>query len=116
MFYTERTLKTVSIKSKMKNQVGLTSCHPATAPVPEMYGYKVENGSIVEDSNHHSSADSWSSKSEEQDEMGLVDALTVAVSHVKISEPKRSKLCGSTSPVEQQHSSNLTANNLCRAF
>lgn len=100
----------------MKNQVGLTSCHPATAPVPEMYGYKVENGSIVEDSNHHSSADSWSSKSEEQDEMGLVDALTVAVSHVKISEPKRSKLCGSTSPVEQQHSSNLTANNLCRAF
>ncbi|KAJ9146489.1 hypothetical protein P3X46_028748 [Hevea brasiliensis] len=116
LFYTERILNTLSIKSKIKNQVGPTSCQPVTVPVPEMHGNKVESVSLGEDSNHHSLSDSWSSKSEEQDDFGLVDALAVAVSHVKISEPKRSRLCGPTGPIEQQHSSNLTANNLCRAF
>ncbi|KAJ6773416.1 SERINE/THREONINE-PROTEIN KINASE PEPKR2 [Salix purpurea] len=57
-------------------------------------------------------SDSLSCRSEEQDECGLVDALAVAISHVKISEPKRSRLCGPTGPIEQQCSSN----NLCRAF
>ncbi|KAF2299745.1 hypothetical protein GH714_003009 [Hevea brasiliensis] len=115
IFYTERMLKTLSIKSKMKNQVGVISCQPASAP-REMHGNKVESGSLGEDSNHHSLSDSWSSKSEEQDDFGLVDALTVAVSHVKISETKRSRLCGPTGPIEQQLSSNLTAKNLCSAF
>lgn len=116
MFYTERTLKTLSIKSKIKNQVGPTSCQSPSVPVPEMHANKVDGGSLGEDSNHHLSSGSWNSASEEQDDFDLVDAITVAVSHVQISEPKRSRLCGPTGPIEQQHSSNLTANNLCRAF
>ncbi|MBA0745943.1 hypothetical protein Gogos_008500 [Gossypium gossypioides] len=57
-----------------------------------------------------------SCKSEEQDKNGVVDLLAVAISHVRISEPKRSRLCSPTRPIEQQCSSNLTVNNLCRAF
>ncbi|MBA0691814.1 hypothetical protein Goari_009423, partial [Gossypium aridum] len=55
-------------------------------------------------------------KSEEQDKNGVVDLLAVAISHVRISESKRSRLCSPTRPIEQQCSSNLTVNNLCRAF
>ena len=111
LFYTERTLKTLSIRSKTKNQGAATSCLPATALVIMSPGNQVGAGSSEEDSNQHPS-DSLSCKSEEQDECGLVDALAVAISHVKISEPKRSRLCGPTGPIEQQCSSN----NLCRAF
>ncbi|MBA0566055.1 hypothetical protein Golob_010905, partial [Gossypium lobatum] len=55
-------------------------------------------------------------KSEEQDKNGVVDLLAVAISHVRISESKRSRLCSPTRPIEQQCSSNLTVNNLCRTF
>jgi hypothetical protein len=44
------------------------------------------------------SSESSSDKSEELDECGIVDALTAAVTQVRISEPKRSRLC---SPVNQ---------------
>ncbi|KHG12529.1 Serine/threonine-protein kinase PEPKR2 [Gossypium arboreum] len=59
---------------------------------------------------------SSSCKSKEQDKNGVVDLLAVAISHVRISEPKRSRLCSPTRPIKQQCSSNLTVNNLCRAF
>ncbi|MBA0595671.1 hypothetical protein Gorai_012531 [Gossypium raimondii] len=55
-------------------------------------------------------------ESKEQDKNGVVDLLAVAISHVRISESKRSRLCSPTRPIEQQCSSNLTVNNLCRAF
>lgn len=116
LFYTERTLKTLSIKSKLKNQVGTTSCESANAVVSELHGNKVGNGYLGEGLNRHLFSSSLSCNSEEQDECGLVDALAVAISHVKISEPKRTRLCGPTGPIEQQCSSNMTANNLCRAF
>lgn len=115
LFYTERTLKTLSIRSKTKNQGAATSCQPANALALVSPGNRVGAGSSEEDLSQHPS-DSLSCKSEEQDECGLVDALAVAISHVKISEPKRSRLCGPTGPIEQQCSSNITANNLCRAF
>nr|GEY37904.1 serine/threonine-protein kinase PEPKR2 [Tanacetum cinerariifolium] len=41
---------------------------------------------------------------EEQDDIGMVDAL-VAISHVRISEPKRSQLCVLASPIKEQRSS-----------
>ncbi|KAL3593078.1 hypothetical protein D5086_011718 [Populus alba] len=115
LFYTERTLKTLSIRSKTKNQGAATSCQPANALALVSPGNRVGVGSSEEDLSQNPS-DSLSCKSEEQDECGLVDALAVAISHVKISEPKRSRLCGPTGPIEQQCSSNITANNLCRAF
>eukprot|EP00257_Ricinus_communis_P024773 XP_025012187.1 serine/threonine-protein kinase PEPKR2 [Ricinus communis] len=84
LFYTERTLKTLSIKTKLKNQVGQVSCQTANAPLLEINGNKSESGPVIEDSNHLASSDSLSSKSEEQDECGFVDALAVAISNVKI--------------------------------
>lgn len=53
---------------------------------------------------------------EEQDECGgFVDALTAAISRVRISEPKRSRLCVPASQIPQECSSNIKAN-LCKAF
>ncbi|KAJ8762502.1 hypothetical protein K2173_007941 [Erythroxylum novogranatense] len=110
LFYTERTLKTFPMKSKSKNQLGHT-----IATVMESHGNRIAGLFLGEDLKPESLADSLSCKSEEQDESGLVDALAVAISHVKISETKRSRLCGPTGPLEQQRSSNLTSTNLCRA-
>lgn len=62
-----------------------------------------------------SSSETSSQKSDEQDECGFVDALAAAISRVRISEPKRTRLCGPTIPVQQECSSNLKAN-LCTAF
>ncbi|XP_062192291.1 serine/threonine-protein kinase PEPKR2-like [Phragmites australis] len=45
-----------------------------------------------------SSSESSSDNSEEQDECGIVDALTTAITQVRISEPKRSRVC---SPANQ---------------
>ncbi|KAG2584550.1 serine/threonine-protein kinase PEPKR2-like isoform X2 [Panicum virgatum] len=45
-----------------------------------------------------SSSESSSDNSEERDECGVVDALTAAITQVRISEPKRSRLC-SPAPV-----------------
>lgn len=95
VFYTERTLKTVSIRSKLKN---------------EPYGNKTRT-SVLQDEGL-SEKDVKSNPEEEDDESGLVDALSVAISHVRISEPKRSRLC----PIQQEFSSNMKANSLCKAF
>ncbi|KAF5746781.1 serine/threonine-protein kinase PEPKR2-like [Tripterygium wilfordii] len=116
LFYTERTLKTLSIRSKLKNQAGEPSRPLAGARDSNFDSSKINCGSICEGSILHSSSESSSCESVEKDESGLVDALAVAISNVRISEPKRSKLCGPTGPIEQQYSSNLTASNLCRAF
>ncbi|GMI77249.1 phosphoenolpyruvate carboxylase-related kinase 2 [Hibiscus trionum] len=45
----------------------------------------------------------------------VMDVLAVAISHVRISESKRSRFY-SPGPIELQCSSNFTSNNLCRAF
>ncbi|KAL5844405.1 hypothetical protein ACOSQ4_010363 [Xanthoceras sorbifolium] len=116
LFYTERTLKTLTIKSKLKNQAGASSRQLIVLPGPDSDENKTYGGSHCEGSYRISSAESLSYKSEEQDECGLVDVLAVAISNVRISEPKRSRVCGPSGPIEQQCSSNLTANNLCRAF
>ncbi|KAK4800860.1 hypothetical protein SAY86_021347 [Trapa natans] len=118
LFYTDRTLKTVSIKSRAKNNGGTTSLQ---APTPFLRSRSpvnlIENDSTNEKITQLSSAHSIQScKSEEPDECGFIDALAVAVSHVRISEPKRSRICSPTGPIEQQHSSNLRSNTLCKAF
>lgn len=115
LFYTERTLRTLSIKSKTKNQSGSAQLLVTTS-ITESNKNRVESSCRNENSSRNSSCRSLSQESEEQDECGLVDALAVAISHVTISEPKRSRLCGPTSPIREQCSSNVTSNNLCRAF
>lgn len=47
----------------------------------------------------------------------MVDVLALAISRVRISEPKRSRICSPTNnPAQQEHSSNITIKSLCRAF
>ncbi|OEL19471.1 Serine/threonine-protein kinase PEPKR2 [Dichanthelium oligosanthes] len=56
-----------------------------------------------------------SQRSDDQDECGIVDALTAAITRVRISEPKRSRLCSPAITIQQECSSNLKSN-LCTAF
>ncbi|KAA8528331.1 hypothetical protein F0562_035686 [Nyssa sinensis] len=119
LFYTERTLRTLSIKSKLKNPSGTPPQLLATPKTIETVGKRIlGSGSPSSGSGSGSVSSSGSSvcESKEQDDCGLVDVLAVAISNVRISEPKRSRLCCPTSPIREQRSSNLKANNLCKAF
>lgn len=98
----------------MRNQLGAPSHQLAIKSRLKSDRRRIENGSFDENSSTFSSSDSC--KSADRDDCGLVDALATAVSRVTISEPKRSRLCGPTGPIEQQRSSNINANNLCKAF
>ncbi|XP_072990863.1 serine/threonine-protein kinase PEPKR2 [Typha latifolia] len=62
-----------------------------------------------------SCSDTSSHRSEDQDECGFVDVLAAAISRVRISEPKRTRICGPAIPIQQECSSNMKAN-LCTAF
>ncbi|KAK3023258.1 hypothetical protein RJ639_044424 [Escallonia herrerae] len=116
LFYTERTLKTISIKSKSRNQSGAALPQlPVTTSIPESNRTRLVCGCLNEIASPVSSSGSLGREADEQDDCGLVDALSVAISHVTISEPKRSRLCLPTSPIREQCSSNVTANNLCKA-
>ena len=112
LFYTEPTLKKLPIKTKLKHQLG-ASCRQFFAPEPGLGGSKIGDGSLSGVSSPLSSSESCNS--EDEDECVLIDVLASAISHVRISEPKRSRLCGPT-PIDQQGSSNMKANNLCKAF
>ncbi|KAG2268034.1 hypothetical protein Bca52824_062589 [Brassica carinata] len=118
LFYTDRTLKTMCIKSKHKGQAGSPPCLQLRSPLKktDLNRANSEKKTTYDDSR----TDSFSNteEEEEEDESGVVDVLVVAIFNVRISEPKRSRLCSPTnSPIEQQHSSNLTTTNtLCRAF
>ncbi|KAK8708305.1 hypothetical protein V6N13_059349 [Hibiscus sabdariffa] len=114
LFYTEHSLKTLYMKSKSKKSLEV---YVQNFNSPRSESVTRINGDS--DSQHPQlvlSSNSSSCKSEEQDENGVVDVLAVAISHVRISEPKRSRICSPPGPIEQQCSSNMTANNLCRAF
>ncbi|KAL6984045.1 Serine/threonine-protein kinase pepkr2 [Sarracenia purpurea var. burkii] len=113
LFYTERMLRPLSIKSKSKSHSAPPSQLLATTTRLELDAY----GSFSNAASPASSPASLGFRAEEQeDDCGFVDVLAVAISHVTISEPKRSRLCGPASPIREQCSSNLTANNLCKAF
>ncbi|KAL0697677.1 hypothetical protein Bca4012_053799 [Brassica carinata] len=115
LFYTDRTLKKMCIKSKHKGQAGPPPCLQIRSLME-----KIDlNRTNIEKKTSDSPADSFSdTEEEEEDESGVVDVLVVAISNVRISEPKRSRVYSPTNnSIEQQHSSNLTtANTLCRAF
>ncbi|KAF7829976.1 serine/threonine-protein kinase PEPKR2 [Senna tora] len=114
LFYTEPTLKCLPVKTKLKHQIG-GSCRPFVAPEAGSGGNRIDDSSLSEVSSPLSSPQSCNS--EDQDDCVLIDVLASAISHVRISEPKRSRLCGPTGPsIDQQGSSNMKANNLCKAF
>jgi hypothetical protein len=98
------------IKIKLKNQIGSTCRQVVAAREPKLGGNTIDNGS------HSELLSSESYNSNDPDECVLIDALATAISHVRISEPKRSRLCSPTGPIVQQGSSNMKASNLCKAF
>ncbi|XP_014502385.1 serine/threonine-protein kinase PEPKR2 [Vigna radiata var. radiata] len=110
LFYTAQTLTMLPIKSKLKNQIGATTQQFVAVPEPGLGGNRIDNYSLSEGSF------SESCTSDDQDESVLIDVLASAISHVRISEPKRSRVCGPTGPIVQQGSSNMKPNNLCKAF
>ncbi|XP_010916696.1 serine/threonine-protein kinase PEPKR2 [Elaeis guineensis] len=99
LFYTECQSKALPIKSRVRNN----GMKPRT---------EVQRIGVVSNS---ASVEGLGCKSEEQDACGFVDVLAVAISRVRISEPKRSRICDPGSPIQQQCSSNMKSN-LCTAF
>lgn len=113
LFYTERILKSLSIKPKPKNGPVDPFHQVVSTSLPETDRRRPSSGSLSEGSSSVvSSKRQVTDDSEKQDDCGLVDALTVAISQVRISEPKRSRLCFSGGTIQQQFS----ANSLCEAF
>jgi hypothetical protein len=99
VFYTECPLKAVTANLSITNNI--------VAPRITWDRIRLHCESI--------SSDSSSQRSADQDECGIVDALTAAITNVRISEPKRSRLCNPAIPIQQECSSNLKSN-LCTAF
>ncbi|CAL5063969.1 unnamed protein product [Urochloa decumbens] len=97
LFYTECPLKVVTANLCVTNKI--------VAP-------RIPRGSLRSECDSLSDS---SQRSEDQDECGIVDALTAAITHVRISEPKRSRLCSPAITIQQECSSNLKSN-LCTAF
>ncbi|KAJ6419243.1 hypothetical protein OIU84_029371 [Salix udensis] len=116
LFHTEPTQKEPTKKPKFQDHATLTSQQLTVTTRLESERCKITaSGFLSDDSSLILSSDGSRSRLEEQD-CGLVDALTVAISRVRISEPKRSRLCWPTSPIRQECSSNIKINNLCTAF
>ncbi|KAL2892875.1 Serine/threonine-protein kinase PEPKR2 [Bienertia sinuspersici] len=119
LFYTEQTLKSLSIKSKPRNGVAAYSHQlDSASSLPELVkrlpssssSSLTGNSSLVLTKKHHVTSDA-----EKQDDCCLMDALVVAIGQVRISEPKRSRLCfsaSSSSSIQLQYSTN----SLCEAF
>ncbi|KAL9315813.1 hypothetical protein ACSQ67_016814 [Phaseolus vulgaris] len=113
LFYTAQTLKMLPVKSKLKPQ-NAAICHKCvTAPESGFGGYRMMDNCSLNGSSTFSSSESCNS--EYHDDCAWIDALATAVSHVTISEAKRTKLWGPTGPIDPQGSSNLKTN-LCKAF
>lgn len=117
-FYTEPSLKTCATGTR-NNNVRLTSRQLTCTS-----GKESERKRLISCNDLNDDSDS-SSTSECSDEVGgggggesggLVDVLAVAISHVQISEPKRSRICSPSREIQQECPSNMTTSNLCTAF
>lgn len=109
-FYTEPLLKAPTLEVK-KNLVRLTSRQLTVAAGPES-----ERKRSVYDDCSLSDDSTPTSDSCDGEDGGLVDILAVAISRVRISEPKRSRICSPSRPIQSECSSNLKTSNLCTAF
>lgn len=113
LFYTERTLKTASVRLKPKHFSGTPSQIPVITSRLESDGKKRCSKSLNGETKDLGCG-SLNRESEESDDSGLVDVLAAAILHCRISEPKRSRLCVNNSPIREQCSSNVNSN-LCKA-
>lgn len=127
MFYTESNIKVRSSSSKRKKHTCTVKDEwseslPSLSPRTRERRAQFINSILTE----HGEDESFSGdllsppKQPEYDiqaagKYDLVDALASAISRIRLSEPKRSRLCTTTYPVPQQCSSNLKSS-LCTAF
>ncbi|EEF39703.1 calcium-dependent protein kinase, putative [Ricinus communis] len=116
LFYTEPTLKGLALKPKLKNHARLTSQQLIVPAWMEPERCNVAACSFLSDDSSLISSSGGSTKRSDEQDCGVVDLLAVAISRVRISEPKRSRLCYPASPIRQECSSNMKVNNLCTAF
>ncbi|KAL7206052.1 hypothetical protein ACSBR2_018883 [Camellia fascicularis] len=114
--HTESTLKTLASKPKMDNHVRLTSRKLTARHAVESERNKVVTSSSLSDDSMLAFSSNNSTKKTEDDNYGFVDALAMEISRMRISEPKRSRLCVPASPIQQECPSNIKVNNLCTAF
>ncbi|CAK9163155.1 unnamed protein product [Ilex paraguariensis] len=115
LFYTEHTSMTLFSQAKMKNHVKLTSRQLTVGPGMESERNKITASISLNDDSGLILSSSSSTKMLEGEDSGLVDVLAAAISRVRISEPKRSRLC-SPVRIQQDCSSNIKVNSLCTAF
>ncbi|CAL5394244.1 unnamed protein product [Camellia sinensis] len=110
--HTESTLKTLASKPKMDNHVRLTSRKLTARHAVELERNKVVTSSSLSDDSMLAFSSNNSTKKTEDDNYGFVDALAMKISRMRISEPKRSRLCVPASPIQQECPSNIKVNNL----
>ncbi|CAN0888511.1 Serine/threonine-protein kinase PEPKR2 [Linum grandiflorum] len=109
LFYTDRGLRPLSFKSKPRNDQAANQEAIAAPESAEPCRKSWRKHPVYDSLNRKSEVED----AEEEECEFVVDALAVAMSQVKISEPKRSRLCSPARPIEQQCSASST---LCRAF
>ncbi|XP_050210381.1 serine/threonine-protein kinase PEPKR2-like [Mercurialis annua] len=115
LFYTEPTLRGLKMTPKLRNDVRLTSRQLTLKAWMESERCDIATSTLNDDSSLISPSGGSTNRLDEQD-CGLVDVLAMAISRVRISEPKRSRLCGPAIPIQQECSSNIKVNSLCAAF
>ncbi|KAH6813467.1 phosphoenolpyruvate carboxylase-related kinase 2 [Perilla frutescens var. frutescens] len=111
-FYTEPLLKAPTLEPKIR----LTSRQLTSIHGPESERKRLVYHDSLSDDSTQTLASSHSCEVVEGEDGGLVDILAVAISRVRISEPKRSRICSPSRPIQQECSSNLKTSNLCTAF
>ncbi|KAL5714707.1 non-specific serine/threonine protein kinase [Ranunculus cassubicifolius] len=116
IFHTEEILKTTSIKSKGRSHARVLSCEHISIPQVESLNIKVASVSLNAHSRSKTTCGYGSDLEEEQNNCSFVDALAAAISRVTISAPKRSRLCGPTTPIQKDCSPTVKTNSLCTAF
>lgn len=116
LFYTEPTLETLTLKQKVKSNCRFTSGQLTAITGLESEKSKVITSLSLNDESTPNLLSGGSAKKLKDEDCSLIDVLAVAISRVRISEPKRSRICGPTTPIQQQCSSNIKVNSLCTAF
>ncbi|KAI3445772.1 hypothetical protein Pfo_002437 [Paulownia fortunei] len=114
-FYTEPTLK-IPILEPKKNNVRLISRQLTSIHGTESERKKLISCKTLSDDSSPTLASGSSTEVIDGEDGGLVDVLAVAISRVRISEPKRSRICSPSRTIQQECSSNLKTSNLCTAF
>lgn len=109
-------MKTCKLMPSRKKQVNLTFRQLIANTGIELERNKSTTSSPLYDESRRSFLSHSSEKMLEDEDSALVDILAVAISHVRISEPKRSRLWSPVRPIQAECSSNMKAGSLCTAF